>query len=188
MKNLLFLLLPTIVFSQDNYMSFSAGVDINNIVGAGVTDNSSQLNYVVQFTMVSQNIEVSLGTEAFPVLDLRRYFVGAGYHFPLYAYVSRNEIKTTFIPSIEPSLIDRHGTWGGGLSGDNKSSHLSMALNLALQWDISDSFSIQYSANFLPRTDLKTKYPADMWNEKIKVANTPVTTSNFIKLVYRIER
>ena len=188
MKRLWFLLFPLMTFSQDNYISFSAGLDTGNAIGAGVTDNTAQLNYVVQFAMVASNIEVNLGAEIFPVLDLKRYSLGVGYHFPLYAYIKRNEIKTTFIPALEPSLIDRYDTWGGGLSGDNKSSHMTLALNLALQWDLNDNLSIQYAANFLPRTDLKSKYPEKMWNEDIKVANTPVSISNFIKLVYRIER
>jgi len=159
---------------KDNYISVALGSDPTGHI-------------ITQFSMVAKNVDVSLNYDVNKKLDYRRYSFGLGYHVPLFGYVTGNELKTTFIPSIEPSLIDRKGDWGGGLQQNDNSSHLSVALNLAFQWELSDSFRIETALNLLPRTDLKVKYPADSWSEKIVVCNTPVSANVFFKVVYKIK-
>lgn len=193
MKKLTLLLLLTAITvnaqDKDNYISFSTGIDLKNaIVGSDPTQGKPAADLIVQFTMVSQNIEVGIGAEIYPRLDYKRYFFGVGYHFPLYAYIDGNELKTTFIPTIEPCMIDRSATWGGAFSDNNNSSHLSISLNLGFQWEVNDYIDIGYSVNFLPRTDLKAKFPANMWSEDLKFADTPISISNFVKITLKLKR
>jgi len=164
------------VAAQDNYIGFSAGSDIKN---AGK-------DLIFQVNMVSSDVEINASYESHAALDFTKYSFGLGYHFPLYAYPFGNEVRTVFVPSIEPSLINRTGDWGGGLDQNETSSHLSIGLNLALQWSINDYLSVEYCFNALPRTDLKTKYPDSIKNYT-NIGGVPIVGSNFLKIVYKIQ-
>lgn len=179
MKKILLLLISVSMYSQkDNYMSFSTGLDIRNaIVGSKPTNNTPAIDYQFQFAMVDRNFEVNVGYECFPKINFDKYSIGVGYHIPLYGYILSKEVKTTIIPSIEPSLIGRWGTWGGGLSYNQVSSHLSLGVNIAFRWDLSDNVGVEYCLNMLPRTDLSA-----MYNRKIVVG------SNYFKIFYKINR
>ena len=161
------------VAGQDNYLSFSTGV----------TKDPGHMLF--QFSMVSRNVDVNLNYELDPGLDYSRYAFGLGYHFPLYASFSGNEIVTMLIPSIEPTLINRTGSWGGVLEDDQSSSHLSLGLNLSLNWKLTAKISTEYTFNMLPRTDLKAKF-GDASGANIQ--GVPIVGSSFVKIIYRISR
>lgn len=175
--------------AQDNYMGAAAGLDVRNAVAGSNLGTGNSLDGLLQFIMVSNDLEVNVGYEFNPKLDFSKFTFGVGYHLPLYAYVGGNEIKTTFIPTIEPTLIDRTGNWGGGLGKDTQnSSHLSVGLTLSLNWRLNDYLDLQYSFNALPRTDLKAMYPSEFFKEKMSIEGVPIVGSNFIKIVYRMDR
>lgn len=192
MKKLItLLLLTTSIYAQDNYISFSAGIDVRNaLFGSEPTNNKPALDYQLQFAMVDRNMEVNIGFEAFPRLDFRKYSIGAGYHFQLYAYAFKRAVKTTFIPSLEPSLIDRYDYWGGGIGTKQKSSHLSLGVNLAFRWDLNDDMAFEYCFNMLPRTDLKAMYGRDLdiTRDRASISGVPIIGSNYIKFVYKINK
>jgi len=184
MKTTILLLLTAFTLSaqdKDNYLGFTTGIDVANIA-------QGDYNGIFKFTMVASNVEVNLGYETYPELDFKRYSFGLGYHFPLYAYVGGKELKTTFTPSLEPSLIDRSGTWGVAFVDENKSSHLSLALNLEFEWNVTDNISVGYNLNFLPSTDLKAKFERELWSEKLVIADTPVRVSGFVSVKYKLNR
>jgi hypothetical protein len=145
----------------------------------------TDMNFLnAKFGMVSnQGVEVTLGYEPNSQLEFNRMYMGAGYQFWL------NSDAFCFVPSVEPSLINRSGGWGTeeDLSDDGSSSHLSLGLNLAMRYEISDALSVEYSPNFLLRTDIKAKYPQDMW-DTMTIGQTPVTLTNFVTLVYKFYR
>lgn len=177
--------------AQDNHLSFSAGFDLkNSTLGSAATNNEPALDLLLQFSMVSRDVQINIGYEAFPRLDFNKYTIGVGYHTHLYGNVFRKTIHTVFIPSIEPTLINRHGDWGGGISYNQESSHLSLSLNFALRWNLSDNIAVEYLFNALPRTDLKAMYGKAMniTSGKASVSGVPITGSNFIKFVYIINR
>jgi hypothetical protein len=170
------------VYSQtrdkEHYIGFSAAVDVRNgIVGSDPTDNKPALDMLYQALIVTPcNIEINIGYESFKDIHFEKYTMGVGYHFPLYGQILGREIKTTFIPSIEPTLIGRYGQeW------QTTSSHLSVGGNLALRWNISDKVAVEWLCNFLPRTDLMARYPE--LHTKV-----PIVTSNYFKLIYKIQR
>ncbi|SHN64343.1 hypothetical protein SAMN05444395_103106 [Flavobacterium fryxellicola] len=177
--------------AQDDYISFSSGFDLkNSTLGSAPTDDKAALDLLLQFSMVSRDVEINIGYETFPRLDFDKYTIGVGYHTHLYGNLFRKTIHTVFIPSIEPTLINRHDDWGGGIGYNQESSHLSLSLNFALRWNLSDSIAVEYSFNALPRTDLKAMYGKDMniTNGKASVSGVPIIGSNFIKFVYIINR
>lgn len=177
--------------AQDNYLAFSGAFDVKNtITGGKSTNNEAAVDFLVQFAMVSRDVEVNIGYEAFPRLDFSKYMIGVGYHTHLYGNLFRRVIHTVFIPSIEPTLINRHGDWGGGIDYDQESSHLSLGLSLGLRWDLSDGIAVEYLFNALPRTDLKAMYgnAMDITTGKASVSGVPIISSNFIKVVYKINR
>jgi hypothetical protein len=183
-------MLATCTYSQtekDNYISFSGGLDLRNvIIGSDPTNNKSAIDYNLQFSMVDRNVEVSVGYESFTKIQFDKYFIGIGYHFPLYLYAFQRSIKTTFIPSIEPSLINRWGTWGGGLSFNEPSSHLSIGGNLAFRWDINDKFAFEYSLNALPRTDLNAKYGDLSAKNRLSIDGVGIVSSSFVKFIWKL--
>lgn len=187
-KLLLALLFTSSIYAQkDNYMSFSTGLDIRNaIVGSNPTNNKPALDYQFQFAMVDRNFEVNVGYECFPRLNFDKYSIGIGYHLPLYGNIFGKEIKTTMIPSLEPSLIGRWGTWGGGISHSQVSSHLALGVNLAFRWDLSDVWAVEYCFNSLTRTDLAAMYGNS--RGKVSVEGVPIVGSNYFKIVYKINR
>jgi hypothetical protein len=179
------------VSAQDNYLSFSAGFDMRNaILGSAPTNNESALDLLVQFSMVSRNVEINIGYEAFPRLDFDKYTIGVGYHTHFYGYAFKKTIHTVFIPSIEPTLVNRHGDWGGGIGHNQESCHLSLGLSLGIRWNLSDDIAVEYLFNALPRTDLKAMYGKDLdiTNGKASISGVPIIGSNFIKVVYKINR
>jgi len=187
-KALLFLLLTITSYSQskDNYMGFGIGFDVKNaLIGSPATNNKSELNYTVQFIMVSNNAEIIVGYEGFPKLNFNKYSFSTGYHYRLYAYTSNREWKTTFIPSVEYVLINRYGNWGGGISQKETSSHLSIGLNLALRWNLNSKLSAEYCFNMLPRTDSSSQYGSIASNGKFSIGGVPIIGSNFIKIIWR---
>ena len=60
MKKLItILLLTTSIYAQDNYMSFSAGIDVRNaLFGSEPTNNKPALDYQLQFAMVDRNMDI----------------------------------------------------------------------------------------------------------------------------------
>ena len=192
---LLLVLFVSIGYSQskekDGYIAFSGAFDVRNaIIGSTPTQNKPELDVLFQFAMVGNNLEVNVGYERFNAIDFEKYTIGVGYHFPLYGYVFGQPIKTTFIPSIEPTLIGRWGTWGGGLGDTQVSSHLSLGGNLAFRWDITDNFAFEYLFNALPRTDLSTMYGEnmDITRDRASIAGVPIIGSNYFKFIWVINR
>lgn len=188
MKNILTILMIIVSFTmssqdKDDYLSLEAGFDVLK----------PTKDYIFEMSWVYQNAEVNLGYEIYPEIDFQKYTVGLGYHFPLYAYIGK-EIKTTFIPTIEPTLITRAGTWGDGLGRDNETneivmsnkSHFAIGLNLSLNWRLLDDIGLEYTFNMLPRTDLKALY-GDIRKNSMSINGTPIVCSSYIKLVYYID-
>jgi len=190
MKTLILLLVSAIAFAQsdkENYLSFSGALDARNLIsGSDPTNNKSGLNYLLQFSMVSRNFEINVGYERFSMIQYSKNTIGFGYHIPLYARIGAMNIKSTIIPSIEPTLINRWGNWGGGISYEQKSSHLSVGANLAYRIHISDSIAVEYLFNALPRVDINTMYGNSNWKDRKSMNGVPVVGSNYIKLVYKI--
>jgi hypothetical protein len=177
-KIILAFLLTSSIYAQDNYMLLSTGIDVRNaIVGSKPTNDKSAIDYQFQFAMVDRNFEVNVGYECFPRINFDKYSIGVGYHIPLYGYILGKQIKTTVIPSIEPSLIGRWGKWGGGIFYNQVSSHLSLGANLAFRWNLNDKVGIEYYFNALPRTDISAMYHK----------NT-IVGSNYFKVFYKINR
>jgi hypothetical protein len=175
-KLIILLLLSTSIYAQDSYLSLATGIDIRNvIIGSKPTNNTPSIDYQFQFAMVDRRFEVNVGYECFPRINFDKYSIGVGYHIPLYGYILGKQVKTTVIPSIEPSLIGRWGKWGGGISYNQVSSHLSLGANLAFRWNLSDNIAVEYCFNVLPRTDLNA-----MYNKKV------ILGSNYFKLVYKV--
>ena len=174
MKTMILLLVTALTFAQndkENYLSFSGALDARNLIsGSNPTNNESALNYLLQFAMVSKNFEVNVGYERFSMIQYSKNTIGFGYHIPLHTRIGNLNIKSTIIPSIEPTLINRWGKWGGGISYEQKSSHLTVGANLAYRIHISDSIAIEYLFNALPRVDLSAMYGSASTKEK-KSAN-----------------
>lgn len=159
----------------EHYVSFSTGVDIRNaIVGSGQTNHKPALDLLYQFSMVSKKTEINIGYERFQKIGFEKLTFGLGYHFPLYGYAFGKEINTEIIPSLEPTLIGRWGDqWG------TTSSHLTIGANLAFRVNLSKNIAVEFSSNFLPRSDLSARYP-ELYSK------APVIVSNYLKLVCKI--
>lgn len=192
-KTIYTLLITLTVFSsysqqqKDTYISFTSGFDIRNeAIGSEPTNNKPSLNYQFQFGMVGNNVEINVGYEVFPRLDFDKYTIGIGYHFHLYGKALKLPIHTVFIPSIEPTLIERHGTWGGGLSYNQASSHMSLGLNLTFRWHINDNTAFEYSFNALPRTDLSSMYGKISTKDRASIAGIGIIGNNFLKFTYML--
>ena len=162
---------------QEHYIYFSGALDFRNAIsGSQPTNNKPALDLLYQFGMVGQNIEVNIGYEQFKAICFEKYTIGVGYHFPLYGRIGNTIIKTVLIPSIEPTLI---GRWGD--EWQTTSSHLSIGGNLSLRWHLSDKIGLELLSNFLPRTDLYARYPEIH-------SSVPVIMSNYLKIIYKIQR
>lgn len=161
-------------FLANTYVS--AAFDIRNgIVGSDPTNNKAKVDGLYQFGMIGNNVEVTVGYENFNAIKFDRYFITAGYQFPLYAYIGGKEIKTTLITSYVASLIGRWGEeWG------STSSHLSLiGLNTALRYEISSRFAADVLVEAIPRVDLHTRYPEVH-------DNVPIKISVYLKIKYRL--
>jgi len=163
---------------REHYIGFSAAFDIRNgLAGSKPTDNKPALDVFYQAIIAAPcGVEINIGYETFKTIHFEKYTMGVGYHFPLYGRIGNRVIKTTLIPSIEPTLI---GRWGS--EWQTTSSHLSIGGNLALRWNINDKIAVELLSNFLPRTDLKARYPE--LHSKV-----PVINSNYLKIIYKINR
>lgn len=160
---------------REHYIYFSGAFDIKNAtIGSEATQEKPALDLLFQFGMVGQNVEVNIGYETFKSICFEKYTIGVGYHFPLYGRIGNKTIKTVFIPSIEPTLI---GRWGD--EWQTTSSHLSIGGNLALRWHLSDKTALELLSNFLPRTDLHTRYPEIH-------SSVPIINSYYLKFIYKI--
>lgn len=185
---LLFILTIFSSYSQqqkDTYISFTSGFDIRNeVVGSASINNKPSLNYQFQFGMVGNNVEINVGYQISPRLDFDKYTVGVGYHFHLYGNILKLPIHTVFIPSIEPTLIGRHGTWGGRLLYNQVSSHMSLGLNLTFRWHVNDNSAFEYSFSALPRTDLSAMYGEISTKDRASIAGIGIVGNNFLKFTY----
>lgn len=168
-------------FSQDKaHLYVSAGLDIRNaLVGSKATNQENEADMAFKFGMVSNyGVEAVIGYELFPAIDYDRMYFGAGYQF---------DIAPDFVlvPTIEPSIIHRHGDWGGGIGYEApKSSHLSVGLSTAVRFNISDSFAVEVSPNILLRTDIDFKYGSASWSG-FTVAGIPTVVSYYFNLMYK---
>lgn len=192
MKIFILLLVSIVVFGQnekENYLSFSGALDAKNLVsGSEPTANKSGLDYLIQFSMISRNFEINVGYERFSMIQFSKYTLGFGYHIPLHARVAGLYIKSSIIPSIEPTLINRWGNWGGGIAFEQKSSHISVGANLALRIHLSDSIAVEYLFNALPRVDINAMYGNSYWKDRKSTGGIPIVGSNYFKLIYKIGR
>lgn len=161
---------------QEQYIYVSGAIDVRNAtIGSEPTNNKPALDMLYQFGMVGQNIEVNIGYETFNAICFDKMTIGVGYHFPLYGRIGHTVIKTVLIPSIEPTII---GRWGD--EWQCTSSHLSIGGNLSLRWHLSDKIGLELLSNFLPRTDLSTRYPELHFS-------VPIVISNYLKIIYKIK-
>jgi hypothetical protein len=174
MKKLIIILLFS-VYAQGQ-VSISSGIDIKNAVtGTKPTNNNPAIDLILKLHLVGKNIECTVQYENFNKIGFEKYAFGVGYQFPLYGNFFRKEIKTTLIPSFEPTLISRRKTENSG-DFDSKSSHLSLGASMTIKWDLNERFSIGIVGNALYRTDLAAKY-------NIK---NPIVYSNYISFFYKI--
>lgn len=163
---------------QEHYIGFSTAFDVRNgIVGSEPTNNKPALDVFYQALIAAPcGVEINIGYESFKSIGFEKYTMGVGYHFPLYGRIGNRVIKTTLVPSVEPTII---GRWGE--EWQCTSSHLSIGGNLALRWNLSDKIAVEWLCNFLPRTDLSARYPE--LHPKV-----PIVTSNYLKLIFKIQR
>jgi hypothetical protein len=190
MKKLItLLLLTTLSYAQDKdgYIAFSAGIDVLNVVsGSKPTNYNSSLDGLYQFSMVGQNIEGVISYEHFQEIGFSKFSFGAGYHLPLYGRVLGEVRRTVFIPSLDASLINRFD------KTYNPKSHLTLGLNLALRWHITDDFAVETQLNSLPRVDLKYRNeksgtPNDLREQyRVVINGLPVVNSVYLKFIWTI--
>ena len=180
MKKLLLLLLlltSSGIFAQekDHYIAVLSGLDIGNASSGGkYTTYNPELNIITKFIMVGKGVEVNVLYERFEAINFSKYGFGIGYQLPLYGRLGNTVLKTTFIPSIEPCLIDR---WGE--EWEVSSSHLSIGANASFRWFFNDNLGAEILLNAIPRTDLKARYP------EIN-SNVPIVYSSYICLIYKL--
>ena len=182
MKNLIALFSISLMFAQqkdgESYIAFSTAIDMRNaITGSDASHNIPALDLFYQASIISPvNVEINIGYESFKAAHFDKYTIGIGYHFPLYGYFLGKQVKTTLIPSIEPSII---GRWGA--EWQTVSSHLSLGGNLALRWNLSDEIAVEYLLNVLPRADLNARHP-ELYDK------IPMACGNYFKMIYKIQR
>jgi len=178
-KTILLLLFSFISLGQtkqkDAYIAMLFGVDVRNaIVGSNPTNNLPEADLITKLVLVGEGFEVNVAYERFNAIGFSKLGVGVGYHIPLYSYVFGKEIKTVFIPSIEPCTIDR---WEkhSGVRG-----WYSVGINASLRWFVSDRIGFEILLNALPRTDLKRMYP--------ELHNTvPIVYSTYVCIIYKLK-
>ena len=174
MKKLIILLLLATTTQAQIYVS--TGIDIRNaITGSEPTNMQPALDIITKVHLVGKNVECTIQYERFSKIGFDKFAFGVGYQFPLYGNAFGKTIKTTVIPSFEPTLIGRWKTLNSG-DFDSRSSHLSLGGSMTIKWDISERFSFGIVGNMLYRTDLAAKY-----NTKV-----PIVYSNYLTLFYKI--
>lgn len=166
-KLLIALLLTNIATAQHVY--FALGGDLRNgIVGSNPTENKPELNCSLEFKMVgNNNVEVGIGFEQFNRIDFNRMYITAGYRFEIG--------ELTFIPTIEPTLINRYDNWGGGIDYEMKQSFLTVGLGSALEYSFNEKLGVQLYCGVLSRPDIKLMFDENK-----------VVVSGFAKLIYKI--
>lgn len=168
---------------KQSYLAFGLGADIKNgLIGSAPTGNKPAFDGIAQLNVVGANVHIDLGYESFQKIKFGRMFGSIGYELPLYAYPFGEEIKTTFIPAVEFSMITRNVTEkytynGVNMSEDRKYGFLAIGLNIALQWQLTDDFAVQLASNVLPRPDLKYIYGTDR-----------TVISNYFKILYTFNK
>jgi len=163
MKKLILILVFTSIYAQkESYQYVSFGTDIK----------FASQDLILNAGCVGNNFEMNIGYELFKQINFDKYTIGIAYHIPRYV----GNTKTVIIPSIEPTMINRWGNWGGGL-GDRcqRSNHLSLGFNIAIRAELTDKIMLEIQANYLPRTDLNTMYGSI--NNRL---------SNYFKILYKL--
>jgi hypothetical protein len=166
-KLLIALLLTNLATAQHVY--FASGIDLRNaIIGSDPTNNKPELNYSLEFKMVgNNNFEAGIGFEQFNIIDFNRMYFTAGYRFEIGEF--------TIIPTIEPTIINRYGNWGGGIDYDMKQSFMTIGIGSALEYSFNDAFGVQLYFSALPRPDIKMMYE-----------DNKIVISGFAKIIYKI--
>ena len=174
-------------YAQDTYVAFSAGFDMLNMVsGSRPTNYNSSLDGIYQFSMVGQNIEGIVSYEHFQEIGFSKFSFGGGYHLPLYGRIFGEVRRTVFIPSLDVSLINRFD------KAYNPKSHMTLGLNLALRWHLTDDFAVETQLNSLPRVDLKYRNeksdtPNDLREQyRIVINGLPIVNSVYLKFIWVI--
>ena len=178
-KTIFFLCIVACGFSQareqEHYKYFSTAIDIRNaIIGSTPTNNQPALDLIYQAGIVSYNLEVNISYEIFKTIHFDKYAFGVGYHFPLYCNFFGQKIKTVFIPSIEPTIINR---WG--MEWQTKSCHITISTGISLRYFLTDHLGIELLHSITPRIDLFARYP-ELYTK------VPKIQSNYLKFFYKI--
>ncbi|WP_339889774.1 hypothetical protein [uncultured Flavobacterium sp.] len=156
MKNylLVFALVASAFTYSQNKITFSLGGDIRNcLVGSNPTENKPKADLLFKLTIQNDRMmEIGIGAEVFPHIDYTKVFVTVG---------RRINILNNFdiIGSVEPSIIDRTGTWGGESDGvDLYRSYVSAGASLTLRYKPFNNIFFEAQGNFTYREDLKARY------------------------------
>lgn len=183
------ILLSVSTFAQRGFMAGSVGFDVKNTFsGSKPTNNEPSADLLFQFKVVgNKGMEVGIGYEIFPRIDFSKYTMSYGYNFPLYGYIKGHEIKTNVFVNIEPTIINRWGNWGGGISYTQNSSFLSVGANVGARWFFDEHLGIETQYNVLPRQDSAAMY-GNVSNHKVKIGDAPVVGSFYVSLIYKIDR
>ena len=163
MKTLILILAVTSIYAQKEcyqYVSFGSDVKF------------ATKDLIFNAGCVGNNFEMNIGYEVFKEINFDKYTIGIAYHIPRYI----SNTKTIIVPSIEPTMINRWGDWGGGLDNRNqRSNHLSFGFNLALRAELTNRIMLEIQSNYLPRIDLNTMY-----------GGTNNRMSNYFKILYKL--
>jgi len=168
---LIVLLISCMSYAQ-NKLTFSIGGDVRNcIVGSDPTNNEPKADLLFKLTIQNQSImEFGLGAEVFPAIDYTKVFVSIGARLPI---LERLDI----IASLEPSVIDRTGTWGGSTNGkDVYRSYVTGGGSLVLRYKPFNSIYFEAQTNITYREDLVARY-----GEK-----NPLKASNYLSIVFAL--
>lgn len=194
MRKLLILLTLSLsfnIFAQEketHYVSISAAFDIkNSVVGSKPTGDKPELDVLFQITAVgNKGTEAYVGYEMFNKINFSKYTIGIGQGFPLYGWLDYDsQIKTVLFVSLEPTIINRWGTWGGGISSNQPISFLSLGANASVRWFIHDHFGFEILFNALPRTDLRSMY-GNSNTGRVSIDGIPIVGNTYFKLIYKI--
>lgn len=171
-KLILLLLLTASSYAQDSYVYFGSSADLRNAtIGSQATENKASADLLFKFGMTGQGFEVAIGYEHFERLDFKRYMISVG-------KILEVNKRLTVVPSVEPSIISRWGSWGGGLGyQDVESAHLTVGLAMPIRYHLNDNFALEAILDAILRTDDMARY-----GDEFKV-----TPSLRLGLIYKIE-
>lgn len=189
MKKILILLLVCMTsFAQEkeSYFSLSAGADVKcSLVGSKPTNNQPSLDLIVAAHMVGNDFELSVGDEYFKQIGFNRFFMNAGFHFPMYIPeeffpVGDSDLNFTLVPYVGTSNITRFG-FEDRIVGDRyiygRSSHLAVQGGLSVRFELLENLLLDFSSELLTRQDLQYRYFSD--NPKF------IVLSNYVSLHYK---